>query len=204
MIGVPDTADAARLPRWQTLRLLWRLIWFRPGLFWTNCGSIVMLFLTGLVPGFVAQRFFDQLSHGGSPDLLWLTALLVMSALGRIAFLVGCQLTNAPFMLSAESLMQKNMFQRLLGLPAARALPDSPGEAISRFRDDTSGITEAMITLNDFIASTVFAVVAFVIMARINLLITIGVFLPLSVVGVIANLAMRRIEIYRKANREAT
>jgi ATP-binding cassette subfamily B protein len=193
-----------RVTRLQTLRFLWRLVWFRGDLFWSNCFSIIMLFVTGLVPGFVAQQFFDTLSQGGSPDLLWLLALLVMSALGRITFLVGCQLTNAPFMLSAESLMQKNMFRRILGLPAARALPDSPGEAVSRFRDDTSGVTEAMITLNDFIASTVFAVIAFFIMARINLVITIGVFLPLSVVGLIANLAMRRIEIYRKANREAT
>lgn len=199
-----STPGMPRMTRLQTLRFLWRLIWFRGDLFWSNCFSIVMLFVTGLVPGFVAQQFFNQLAEGGTPDLLWLTALLVMSALGRITFLVGCQLTNAPFMLSSESLMQKNMFRRILSLPAARALPDSPGEAVSRFRDDTSGVTEAMITLNDFIASTVFAVIAFTIMASINLMITIGVFLPLSVVGLIANLAMRRIEIYRKANREAT
>ncbi|MDQ3707303.1 MAG: ABC transporter ATP-binding protein/permease [Chloroflexota bacterium] len=199
-----STADMPRMTRLQTLRFLWRLIWFRAGLFWSNCFSIIMLFVVGLVPGFVAQQFFDQLSQGGSPDLLWLLALLVMSALGRITFLVGCQLTNAPFMLSAESLMQKNMFRRILSLPAARALPDSPGEAVSRFRDDTSGVTTGMITLNDFIASTVFAFIAFIIMAQINLTITLGVFLPLSVVGLIANLAMRRIEIYRRANREAT
>ncbi|HET6313401.1 MAG TPA: ABC transporter ATP-binding protein [Chloroflexia bacterium] len=206
MTGATEASASGtpRMTRLQTLRFLWRLIWFRGDLFWSNCFSIVMLFVTGLVPGFVAQQFFNQLAEGGTPDLLWLTALLVMSALGRITFLVGCQLTNAPFMLSAESLMQKNMFRRILSLPAARALPDSPGEAVSRFRDDTSGVTEAMITLNDFIASTVFAVIAFTIMARINLMITIGVFLPLSVVGLIANLAMRRIEIYRKANREAT
>jgi ATP-binding cassette subfamily B protein len=192
------------MKRWDTARYLWRLIWFRPWLFWTNCLSIIMLFVCGLVPGFVARSFFDTLAVGSSPDLLWLVALLLMGALGRIAFMVGCQLTNIPFMISAASLMQKNMFKRILSLPAARALPDSPGEAISRFRDDADGITEAMITLNDFIASAVFAVTAFAIMASINLTITIGVFMPLTVVAFVANLAMKRIEIYRKANREAT
>lgn len=196
------------MKRWQTARFLWSLIGFRPWLFWINCLSIVLLFVTGLVPGFVAQNFFDTLSHtstgGPKPDLVWLIALLVASALGRIAFLVGCQLTNIPFMISSASLMQKNMLRRILQLPAARALPDSPGEAISRFRDDTDLIADAMITLNDFIASTIFAVIAFVIMARINLMITIGVFLPLSVVVLVANVAMRRIEIYRKSHREAT
>jgi ATP-binding cassette subfamily B protein len=190
--------------RLQTGRFIWQLICFRPWLFWINCLCIILVFVFGLVTGFAAQSFFDTLSRGGSPDLLWLMALLVMSAVGRIVFLVGCQLTNIPFMISSASLMQKNMFRRILDLPAARALPDSPGEAISRFRDDADGITEAMITLNDFIASTVFAVIAFVIMARISLLVTIGVFLPLSVVVLVANLAMRRIEIYRRANREAT
>ncbi len=190
--------------RMQTARFLWRLMWFRPWLFWTNCLSIILVFVCGLVPGFVAQNFFDTLSTGGNPDLVWLVALLLMSALGRIVFLVGCQLTNIPFMLSSTALMQKNMLRRILQLPAARALPDSPGEAISRFRDDADGIVDAMITLNDFIASTVFAIIAFTIMANINLGITIGVFLPLAVVAAIANLAMRRIEVYRKANREAT
>jgi ATP-binding cassette subfamily B protein len=192
--------------RWQSAQFLWRLIWFRPWLFWINCLSIILVFMFGLIPGFAAQSFFDSLASAGgvAPDLVWLMALLLMSAIGKIAFLFGCQLTNLPFMISSDSLMQKNMFRRILQLPAARALPDSPGEAISRFRDDTDGIGDAMITLNDFIASTVFAVIAFVIMARINLTITIGVFLPLSVVVFVANLAMRRIEIYRKANREAT
>ncbi|HWE63774.1 MAG TPA: ABC transporter ATP-binding protein, partial [Chloroflexota bacterium] len=54
------------------------------------------------------------------------------------------------------------------------------------------------------IALTIFAVAAFVIMARINRLVTIGVFLPLLIMVVIANLATRRIETYRKASREAT
>src|SRR5688500_2159626 len=104
--------------RWQTARLLWGLVAFRPWLFWANCLSIILLFATGLVPGFVAQSFFDTLAQGGTPDLLWLFALLLMSALGRIAFLFGCQLTNAPFMISTASLMQTNMFSRILQLPA--------------------------------------------------------------------------------------
>lgn len=199
-----DKTEEAGTSSKETARFLWRLIWFRPWLFWLNCLSIIMLFVTGLVPGFVAQSFFNDLNTGGNPDLVWLIALVVMSALGRIAFLIGCQLTNVPFMISAESLMHKNMLRRILDLPAARALPDSPGEAISRFRDDATGVTDAMITLNDFIASAVFAIVAFVIMAQINLTITIAVFVPLAIVGGITNLAMRRIETYRKANREAT
>src|SRR5207253_7463625 len=86
----------------------------------------------------------------------------------------------------------------------ASALPSSPGEAISRFRDDVDGVTNSMITFNDLVASTVFAIIALGVLARINVLITLGVFLPLVAVVIAANLASSRIEVYRRASREAT
>ncbi|HMA35159.1 MAG TPA: ABC transporter ATP-binding protein [Chloroflexia bacterium] len=185
-------------------RFLWQLIRFRPRLFWVNCLAITLLFLFELVPGLVARDFFDRLSTGRPIDLWWLLALLLMAAAGHIACMVGCQVTNVPFMLNAAALLQKNLFRRILELPAARALPASAGEAISRFRDDIDGITESMITFNDLVASTVFAGVALVVMLGINAGITAGVFLPLVAVVAVANLASRRIEVYRRASREAT
>ena len=71
--------------RLQTARFLWSLIAFRPWLFWINCLSIVLLYTTGLLPGFVAQNFFDTLAANGSPDLLWLFALLLMSSIDHSA-----------------------------------------------------------------------------------------------------------------------
>jgi ATP-binding cassette subfamily B protein len=49
-----------------------------------------------------------------------------------------------------------------------------------------------------------FALVAVVVMLRINAHITLIVFLPLTIVVVIANLAMKNVEKYRQASREAT
>jgi ATP-binding cassette, subfamily B, bacterial len=189
----------------KTGRFLWRLVQFRPWLFWVNSFCITMLFLVGMVPGFVARDFFDRLAPAqGRLDIWWYVALLLMAALGHLVFMLGCQLTNIPFMLSTASLLQKNMFRRILQLPAARALPASAGEAISRFRDDVDGVTEAMIVFNDLTASTVFAAIALGIMFTINPAITLGVFLPLTVVVAIVNFASHRIETYRRASREAT
>jgi ATP-binding cassette subfamily B protein len=193
--------------RLQTARFLWQLVRYRPWLFWINCLGITLLFIVEMVPGFVARDFFNSLpktANGQPLDLWWYVALLVGAALGRIACLVTCQMTNVPFMLTNAALLQKNLLRRVLTLPGAQALPSSPGEAISRFRDDVDGVTESMITLNDFIASTVFAVLALGVMLSINAAITIGVFLPLTVVVAVANLASRRIEVYRRASREAT
>ncbi len=187
-------------------RYFWRLMRFRPWLFWINCAAIVALFLVEMTPGLVAQAFFNRLGAPGHADLglWWLIALLLASAAGRIVCLFGLALTNMPFMRTSAALMQKNLLHRILELPAAAALPASPGEAISRFRDDIDGVTESMIIFNDLIAATVFAAVALVIMLHISLTITLAVFLPLVLIVAITSLATRRIEHYRKASREAT
>ncbi|HUP27285.1 MAG TPA: ABC transporter ATP-binding protein [Chloroflexia bacterium] len=198
-------AEAPVKTETRAWRFLWELISFRPLLFTINCLGIIFLFVTAMVPGLVARDFFNNLAaHKVDLGLLWLIAWLLMSALGRTACLVVCQATNAPFILTGSALLQKNMLRRIMDLPAAKALPQSPGEAITRFRDDVDGVTEILIGTNDLIASTVFAVIALGVLVTINAGITISVFLPLTVVIVIANLASKRVAIYRKANREAT
>ena len=174
----------------KTWRFLWELISFRPWLFWINCLGIVLLFITAMVPGLVARDFFNNLAAGTKDlGLLWLMVWLFMSALARTVFLVVCQATNAPFMLTGAALLQKNLLSRIMDLPASKALPSSPGESISRFRDDVDSVTEVLITVNDLIASTVFAIVALGVLMTINAAITISVFIPLTVVIVVANMA---------------
>ncbi|MGH2388843.1 MAG: ABC transporter transmembrane domain-containing protein, partial [Chloroflexota bacterium] len=187
-------------------RYFWRLMLFRPWLFRLNCLAIIILFLVEMTPGLVAQAFFNRLAASGRADLglLWLIALLLGSAAGRIVCLFGLSLTNMPFMRTNAALMQKNMLHRILELPAAAALPASPGEAISRFRDDIDGVTESMMDFNDLIAATVFAVVALIVMLHISITITVAVFVPLVVIAAVTHAAGSRIEHYRKAGREAT
>jgi ATP-binding cassette subfamily B protein len=189
--------------------LLWRLVRFRQLLHHTNALFIVAALALGNVPGLAAKAFFDHLAAaaGGQGQmgwLWWLAALPVLGGLGQIAFLFGCQLTNAPFILANAALLQKNLLARILELPGARALPASPGEAISRFRDDVDLATEYMIGVNDLIAFFVFAAIALTIMLRIDAAITVAVFLPLALVVALVNVVRQRIERYRRANREAT
>jgi ATP-binding cassette, subfamily B, bacterial len=193
-------------PARNTAWFLGRLVRFRPGLWGLNTVCITALVLANMVPGLIVRDFFNRLTGSAPADvgLVTVVALLFGASLGSIAFLVGCQITNAPFMLTAAALLQKNMLARVLRLPGARALPSSSGEAISRFRDDVDEITGSMIDFNDLIAMGTFAIVALVIMVRINVLITIGVFVPLVAIVAGVMLVGRRIERYRKASREAT
>ena len=190
----------------KTWQFFWRLIWFAPRLYWLNMLSITLLMLTEMAPGLVAREFFNRLTDHAALDVgLWsLIALLVTAALARIVFIIGCQLTNIPFLLTCAALLQKNMLRHVLRQPGARALPDSPGEALSRFRDDVDEVTNSLIWFNDFVALTTFAVVALAIMLAINATITLLVFGPLVAVVVAAQAATRRIERYRQASRAAT
>jgi ATP-binding cassette subfamily B protein len=191
-----------------TWRYLWRLVRFRALWHHVNVLCIVGTFALASLPGLAARAFFDQLSasHGGIGTmgwLWWVVALPIASGLGQIAFLTGCQLTNAPFMLANAALLQQNLLGRVFELPAARALPTSPGEAVSRFRDDVDNATGFPIEFNDLIALSVFAVIALVVMLRINPTITLAVFLPLALVVALVNALRERIERYRRASREA-
>jgi ATP-binding cassette, subfamily B, bacterial len=191
---------------WPTWRYFARLIAFRPLLWGPNLASIVLLIGLETVPGLISRAFFDWLSAGPRElqPFVWMMVLLLVATVGRIAFLFGCQLTNAPFMYSGTALLQHNMLRRLLELPAAVALPHSTGEALSRFRDDTEETGIFLIPFNDVIAWSVFAAVGLAIMLSINVALTLGVFMPLVVLSFVIHAMRVRIETYRRAVRTAT
>ena len=190
----------------KTWRFFLSLILFRPWLFFGNCLSILLVFVFEMLVGFAAQDFFNQLTTNahGNLDLWWVTALLFVSAAGRAVFLLGCQVTNAPFMYTNSALLQKNIFARILQLPGASALPASSGEAISRLRDDVDENSVFLMGFNDLCASILFVTIAFLVMLSIDKLITLVVCLPIIIVVGIVNFAARRIKERRGANRQAT
>jgi ATP-binding cassette subfamily B protein len=96
------------------------------------------------------------------------------------------------------------MIGRILSLPGARAVPDSPGEAISRFRDEVEHVEEAIDLTVDMVGTVAFSTVAVIMLASINAQITLFVFAPLVLVILIAERAGTRIREYRQAAREAT
>ncbi len=190
----------------KTYRFFWSLVRFLPWLYILNCISINMVFVFDMIVGLAARSFFDQLTARahGNIDLWWIAALFLLSGAGRITFLLGCQVTNSPFMYTNAAMLQKNLFARILQLPGARALPASSGEAISRLRDDVDENCGFLMGFNDMIGLILFVSIAFVIMISINVLITLAVCLPLILIVAIVNLAGQQIKQRRGDNRQAT
>ncbi|GCE45502.1 ATP-binding cassette subfamily B protein [Thermosporothrix hazakensis] len=190
----------------QTWHFFWSLIRFRPWHFSLNSLFITLLFILEIIPGLIIREFFQRLSAEqlSSSTLWWIATLLIVPALGRITFLFGCQLTNAPFIYTNAALLQKNILSRILQMPGAQALPDSAGETISRLRDDVDENSVFLMALNDLIGLSVFAIIALVIMLRINALVTATVFLPLLIITGLVNYAGERIKQRRTESRIAT
>lgn len=204
MTEATDTFESVdTLPTW---RVILDMVRYRWKLWLGNLASMLVLIAFWQIPGFLMREFFDLLT--GDAEAGWtvwtLIGLLLACELGRVLGMYGLISTNVPFFVNTMTLLRKNLLTHVLRRPGASALPDSPGEAISRFRGDVFEISLFALWLNDIIGMLAFGSVAVVTMLTINARITLLAILPFIVVGVLANAATERIETYRRASRKAS
>jgi ATP-binding cassette subfamily B protein len=202
-----ENTDQERLLDRSTWYYIWRLATYAP---WTYVGlGLLRVLIFAVAPqatGLITRAFYDSLT-GDAPAGLnpWtLCALIVATATARTGFVFVDIIVHFRYRFTVGALLRKNMLNRILDRPGARAVPGSPGEAISRFRGDVQEVVGFLSQLPFLAGFAMFTIAALVIMTRINVRITIFVFVPLALVVVIANLAMKSFKKYRKANRKAT
>lgn len=190
----------------STFAFLFKLTRYRIWLYIVNALAWTLIYLAPIVPGWVTKQFFDTLSGSSLYGFnVWtLIALLIASALGRAIIIIFGFITDVQFRFRIGALLRRNMLTRILKEPGAKAIPCSPGEAISNFRDDVEQVEETVSWSVDAFAMTCFAAVSFSILYRINATMTMWVFLPLVVVVTIAQAATTMLQKYRAASREAT
>jgi ATP-binding cassette subfamily B protein len=193
---------------WPSYRYAWRMSRFRPKRQLINLFGVFVGWLANLLPGLGAKIVFDRLAEGRvAGSLGWLVwPLVLVLARGLVALITvpTLQLTNGAFAYANAAMLQRNLLRRILELPGGRSLPSSPGEAISRFRDDTEAVVWYPIMFNNVIGSAVTGTAALVVMASISPLITVAVFVPLVIVILLVESARARIVQYRHANQVRT
>jgi len=189
----------------KTWQYLTRLLAYRLWLYALDCALWTTWYAFPLVPGLIAQQFFDALTHSapvrlGIPELL---ILLVMAAVTRVVVTYGAFAVHTVHQFMICALLQRNMLAQVLAQPGARSMPVSSGEAINRFRDDVDQAANMIDNSLDVWGYTVFGAVAVVILLRINPWITLLVFTPLAAVIVAVQLVSARLQQYRAASRQA-
>ena len=200
-------AAAARSSWWH----IGRLILFRPGLYLLGAFGIISFYLWPLAAGLIIRQIFDLLSNhtlltSDARAMIWaLAGVLIGVEIARSVSALAYPFGEKAAMLVADALMRHNLLRAMLRRPGANALPpdSSPGEAVSRLRDDMAHISEFMVWTVDPIGQLLTFGIAFVTLARIDLRVTIFAFLPLAVILAIVNLLNNHIRRYRKTNQES-
>jgi ATP-binding cassette, subfamily B, bacterial len=139
-----------------------------------------------IIPGIIVQGIFDRLTghEAAGLGISALVALFVAIEVARFATSFGHEWGYVTFVLTGGALLRRNILAAILNRPGATPLPVSPGAAVNRFRDDVDETSDFPTWFPQEAGHWAGSVVAIVIMARVDLRITIFVFLPL--VGALA------------------
>jgi ATP-binding cassette subfamily B protein len=122
----------------------------------------------------------------------------------RFATTFGQVWGDVTFRLTTGALLRRNILAAILQRPGAVPLPVSSGAAVNRFRDDVDETSDFPTWFPHVGGHAVSTVIAIVIMARIDLSITIFVFLPLLAAVLVARLAWDKVREYVALEDRAT
>jgi ATP-binding cassette subfamily B protein len=200
---VETTNKRPSLPAWKVIL---KVILYRKDLWLANLVMMMITMLFYLIPGLALREFLNGLSGKAQLGLnVWsIIALLFAAEIGSILGIYGLIATNVPYFMNTMTLLRKNLLRHILRRPGASALPDSPGEAISRFRGDVFEIPLFALWMNDLLGAIAFNVVALIVMINISPTYTLLACVPFLIVAVIAAASTKRIDEYRRASSRAT
>ena len=192
----------ASLPTWKLTALLIQNQWRPYTLYFLFS---LLLFAEQLVPGLIVKTIFDSLSAQSSQSsatFLWgMISLYLAIEVARLFVAIGYEYYGMTFRLFSTSLLRSNLMASILRRRSDQPLPVSSGEALNRFHynEDMGEITDFPTWIPDQVGKWVAAAIAVVIMARINLAITLVIFLPLFSIILLSRLAWGRLlDTYRQ------
>jgi ATP-binding cassette subfamily B protein len=170
------------------LILLWQADWY----------AGIALTLYG-IPTFVITR-----AAPAALGLWSLIALYISVELVRQVASFGDIWGDVTFRYTTGALLRFNLFASTLRRPGAVSLLVSVGDALSRYDDDVDETSDFPLWIPHMLGGTISSLIAMIIMARINMTITLVIFLPLAFSLIVARLAWGRIHRYSHAARTAS
>lgn len=203
-----DGRDAGSLSTWS---FNWRMISYHPWSFALHSFFTVLVFGLQVVPGLIVKSVFDLITVAepapgiqAFPIALWgLIGLYLLAGLSRLFFSLGSEWYGWTFRSMVAALLHRNIFASILRRSGEHSLPVSSGEAINRLHTDVGEVADFPTWLPDQFGKILAALVAIVIMARINLTITLFIFIPLVATLLLTRLAWGRILRYNRASGKA-
>ncbi len=188
----------------KTLRLIWSLAMYRPGLHLTNCLIWSVFHLLPILIGLLMKQYLDALSGDAAAGVNAWTVLALIGGtyLARIVFGMLSHWTWFTEELISCALLRRNMLGWVMQGPGHQRLPQTSGEAISRFRSDVRDAVMYLERSIDVVGQFGFFITAFVIMYRVDSTITLAVVSPVLIMLYITWLLSQLIREYRGASRK--
>ena len=194
MTSIPQTSPS--IPTWKLTALMIQNQW---GAYMLYFLFSLLIFAEQLAPGLIVKTIFDRLSGQGPQSdvtFLWgMIALYLGIEMARLFVAIGYEYYGMTFRLLVSSLLRANLVASILRRRSDQPLPVSSGEALNRFRhhEDMGEVTDFPTWIPDQVGKWVAATIAVVIMARINLTITLVIFVPLFSIIILSRLAWGRL-----------
>ena len=117
-----------------------------------TCSRVALIrFCWQIAPALIIKAFFDMLTGDAQLTFgIWaIVAFSLATWIGRVIASYGFYYADVPIFADIPTLLRKNLLRHILRRPGASPLPDSPGEAVSRFKNDVQEIPLFVILIND-------------------------------------------------------
>jgi ATP-binding cassette subfamily B protein len=206
MLEQEDLLETQQIPALPAWKVILQMVRFRS---WYWLVDLVSVFLVRMMwqiaPGLVLQAFFNLITGDAAArfNITTIVALMAGILVVRLLGEFGFYYADVPIFSEMALLLRRNLLKHILRRPGASPLPDSPGEAVSRFRNDVVEIPLFAIWINDILVGILIVIVSIGLLVRINLSVTLMALAPLIVIGLIANAASGRFEQNRRLSRQA-
>ena len=195
-----DTAGAS------TVRVAARLLRNDPRAFAIAWGQWVLFHAAPLPVGWLLKLVLDRFTDGTASTPWVLLATLAGFEVGRWALFVSAAVQWHGAWVGWVTAPRVNALVSLAtgSGPAAGRLPGSPGEAVSRFRDDTQDLAVVLDIWLDISGAVLTAAIALVVIAAIDPLAAASIAVPVGIALVASARLGPRLRRWRRAAREAT
>lgn len=189
-----------------TTRVAGRLARNDAGAYFFSYIQWVGFHLAPLAIGLMLKIVLDRLSDG-RPGVPWLLLAIFLGVeVGRWSLLVSAAVQWHGAWVYWQTVPRVNMLRALATSsgPAAGRLPGSPGEAVSRFRDDVQDLALVLDVWLDISGAALGAAIAVVVMAAIDPVAALAVTVPVVIALSASWVLGPRLRTWRRRSREAT
>jgi ATP-binding cassette subfamily B protein len=193
----------------STTRVAWRLARHEPVAYALTWFGWVTFFTTPLLTGLLVKVVLDRVADApaGGLTVPWgLLAVLVGIEVVRWTWLILIAVQWHGCWVGWQTVPRVNLLRSLVAAPgpAAGRLPGSPGEAVSRFRDDVEDLAMVLDVWLDLSGAVVSSTIAVAVLIAIDPLAAVAVVVPIVIAASATTWLGPRLRRWRRAAREAT